>query len=289
LNTQFYINVDGFLYKEDEPVFKANNRAFKYGDALFETIRIIDGEPQFLEDHFIRLKKGMKILKMSSGNMSFNELKTQLVKLIEKNHIHKGGRIRLTVFRTGDGFYAPENEGKSYVIEAVPLENNSYTLNDKGLTIDVYSELKRHRNILSPIKTTNNIPHVLAGIYKNENGLDDCLVLNDQGRIVEALSSNVFLYKNNNLYTPSLEEGCMDGVMRKQVLKIAKEMNINVFEGMLNGSMLLQADEMFLTNAIVGVQWVASYGQKRYFNQATKEVLANLKESVKQHSEGDIR
>lgn len=276
MNTQIYINVDGFLYKEDEPVFKVSNRAFKYGDALFETIRIIDGEPQFIEDHFIRLKKGMKILKMRSGNISFKEIKAQIIKLVEKNHIRKGGRVRLTVFRTGEGYYAPENEDKSYVIEATHLGNDDYTLNEKGLVIDVYSDIKRNKNILSQIKTTNKIPNVLTGIYKNEMGLDDCIVLNDHGRIVEALSSNIFLYKNNNLYTPSLEEGCMDGVMRRQVLRIAKQLNINIFEGMLNGSMLLQADELFLTNAIAGIQWVATYGQKKYSNNATKEILLHL-------------
>jgi branched-chain amino acid aminotransferase len=279
LSTQLYINVDGFLYREDEPVFKSSNRAFKYGDALFETIRVIGGQPRFLEDHFMRLKKGMQILKMIPGGISFNELKDQIVKLIEKNHIKDGGRVRLTVFRSGGGLYAPENEGKSYLIEATPLKDHHYTLNEKGLSIDIYSDLKRHRNILSQIKTTNNIPNVLTGIYKNEKGLDDCIVLNDQGRIVEALSSNIFLYKNNNLYTPSIEEGCMDGVMRKQILKIAKEMNINVFEGMLNGSMLLQADEMFLTNAISGIQWVVSYREKRYFNKAAKLILEKLNAS----------
>ena len=280
MNTQIYINVDGFLYKEDEPVFKINNRAFKYGDALFETIRIIDGEPQFIEDHFVRLKKGMKILKMRSGNISFNVLKSQIIKLLEKNHIRKGGRVRLTVFRTGEGYYEPENEGKSYAIEAIPLENDIYTLNEKGLVIDVYSDIKRNKNLLSQIKTTNNIPYVLTGIYKKEMGLDDCLVLNDHGRIVEALSSNIFLYKNNNLYTPSLDEGCMDGVMRRQVLRIAKQLNINIFEGMLNGSMLLQADELFLTNAITGIQWVATYGQKRYSNNAIKDILLHLNQLV---------
>ena len=264
---------------EDEKVFTVKNRAFRYGDALFETIRVIDGQPRYLEDHFIRLKKGMAVLKMHSANISFNDLKEQIVKLIEKNHIKKGGRVRLTVFRSGDGLYTPENEGKSYVIEASPLKDNIYVLNENGLSIDVFNDLRRTRNILSQIKTTNNIPHVLTGIYKKENDLDDCIVLNDQARIVEALSSNIFLYKNNNLYTPSLDEGCMDGVMRKQVLLIAKEMNINVFEGMVNGSMLLQADEMFLTNAISGIQWVVSYRQKRYFNKATKEVLSHLNKS----------
>lgn len=280
MNIQLYINYDGFLYKEDEKVLTVKNRAFRYGDALFESIRVINGQPCFLEDHFIRLKKGMEVLKMTSTNISFDNLRGQIIKLIEKNHVRRGGRIRLTVFRSGDGLYTPENEGKSYVIEAIPLNDNKFVLNENGLSIDVYNDLRRHRNILSRIKTTNSIPHVLAGIYKKENDLDDCIILNDQGRIVEGLSSNIFLYKNNNLYTPSLDEGCIDGVMRKQVLRIAKELNINIFEGMLNGSMLLQADEMFLTNAIKGPQWVVSYRQKRYFNKATKEILEHLNLSV---------
>jgi len=281
LSNQLYINFNGFLYKEDEKVFTVNNRAFKYGDALFETIRIINGEPCFLEAHFMRLKKGMQVLKMHSGNISFNDLKDQIVLLIQKNHIKKGGRIRLTVFRSAEGLYTPEeNEGKSYVIEATPIKDDIYVLNEKGSKVDIYNELKIRRNVLSQIKTTNSLPHVLTGIYKRENNLDDCIVLNDQDRIVEAISSNIFLYKNNNLYTPSLDEGCMDGIMRKQVLKIAKKMNINVFEGMVNGSMLLQADELFLTNAIKGLEWVVSYRQKRYFNKATKSILEQLNELV---------
>ena len=122
MSTQLYINFNGFLYKEDEKVFTINNRAFKYGDALFETIRIINGKPCFLEDHFMRLKKGMKVLKMHSGKISFNDLRDQIIRLIEKNHIKKGGRIRVTVFRSADGLYTPEGEeGKSYVIEAYSL------------------------------------------------------------------------------------------------------------------------------------------------------------------------
>lgn len=276
-----YINFNGFLYKEGEKVFTVNNRAFKYGDALFETIRIINGQPCFLEDHFIRLKKGMKVLKMNAGTISFNQLKDQIIRLINKNRIKEGGRIRLTVFRSSEGFYLPEgDEGRSYLIEASPLKEHIYKLNEKGITVGVYDELKITRNVLAQIKTTNNIPNILAGIYKRENNLDDCIVLNDQDRIAEAISSNIFLYKNNNLYTPSLEEGCIDGIMRSQVLKIAKNLKINVFEGMINGSMLLQADELFLTNAIKGIEWVAAYHEKRYFNNATKEILDQLNNIV---------
>ena len=276
-----YINFNGFLYKEGEKVFTVNNRAFKYGDALFETIRIINGQPCFLEDHFKRIKKGMKVLKMNAGTISFNQLKDQIIRLINKNRIKEGGRIRLTVFRSSEGFYLPEgDEGRSYLIEASPLKEHIYKLNEKGITVGVYDELKITRNVLAQIKTTNNIPNILAGIYKRENNLDDCIVLNDQDRIAEAISSNIFLYKNNNLYTPSLEEGCIDGIMRSQVLKIAKNLKINVFEGMINGSMLLQADELFLTIAIKGIEWVAAYREKRYFNNATKEILDQLNNIV---------
>lgn len=281
MSTPYYINYNGFIYKDDEAIFTAKNRGFRYGDALFETIRVVNGKPCFLEDHFRRLKKGMETLKMKpGGNISFNDLKDQIEKLLAKNHVNKGGRIRLSVFRSADGFFAPKNQTKSYVIEAKPFDDNEYILNEKGLVIDTYNELRRCRNSLSQIKTTNNIPNVLAGIYKDENNLDECIMLNDLGRITEAISSNIFLYKNHNIYTPSLDEGCMDGVMRKQILKVAGEMNINIFEGMLNGSMLLQADEMFLTNAIRGIQWVGSYRQKRYFNKATKEILAKINELV---------
>lgn len=280
MSNKLYINLDGFLYEEDEPIFLVKNRGFRYGDALFESIRVVNGKACFIEDHFIRLKKGMEVLKMRSANISFKDLKLQIEKLIEKNQLNKGGRIRLSVFRTGDGLYTPENEGKSYVIEAKPFTDNLYELNEKGLKVDTYNEVRRYRNSLSHIKSTNCIPYVLAGIYKKENDLDDCIVLNDQGRIAEAVSSNIFLYKNHTLYTPSLDEGCMDGVMRKQILKVAKDLNINVFEGMLNGSMLLQADEMFLTNSIRGIQWVASYRQKRYYNKATKEILDKINSLV---------
>lgn len=287
MDVKRYINFNGFLYEEDEKVFTIKNRGWRYGDGLFETIRVIEGKPCHLEDHFLRLKKGMEILKMHSSSISFNDLIDQIEKLLEKNRITQGGRIRLTVYRSGQGLFTPENEGKSYVIEAKPLENNGYVLNEKGLNIDIYNEIRRVRNVLSPIKTTNNIPHVLSAIYKKENSLDDCIILNEQGRIVEAISSNIFLYKNNNLYTPSIDEGCMNGVMRKQIIKMAKTMNINVFEGIINGSMLLQADELFLTNAITGPKWVSSYRQKRFFNKMTKEIVDCLNQSVsiQQHSE----
>lgn len=275
-----YINYDGFLYEEEEKVFTIDNRAFKYGDAVFETIRVINGVPVFVKDHFARLKKGMDLLRMNAIPLTFEELHEQILHLIKKNNIKKGGRVRITVFRVGEGLYTPKNDTKSYVIEAIPISKNLYELNEKGLSIDLYTDIRVHPTVLTQIKTTNKIPNVLTGIYKTENNLDDCLMVNQNNHIVEAISSNVFLYKNNTLYTPSLSEGCIDGITRKHIIEVAQIMGVNVIEGTVTGSMLLQADELFLTNSIAGIKWVSHYRSKQYTNQATKEILKKFNEVV---------
>ncbi|MCB9359702.1 MAG: aminotransferase class IV [Flavobacteriales bacterium] len=275
-----YINYNGKLYLSEERIFTINNRAFKYGDALFETIRVINGKLCFVDDHFKRLMQGEELLKMKPCDISSHEIISQIEELIVKNNITEGGRVRLTVFRDADGFYQPSNEKKAYVIEAKPIDNNYFELNAKGFKIDIYNEQRRSTSKFSNIKTTNSLPQILAGIYSKENELDECLMLNKHGRIAEATSSNVFLYKNNNIYTPSLDEGCVDGVMRKQILKIAEKLNINIFEGMVNGSMLLQADELFLTNAVKGIQWVEFFKDKQYTNETIQQIITELNQMV---------
>ena len=118
MSATIYINYNGFLYEENEKIFTIKNRGFRYGDALFETIRIINGQPCNLEDHFTRLKKGMGVLKMRSAKMSFINIEEQIIKLIEKNRIKKGGKIRLSLFRSGEGLYTPEND---IISEYLPL------------------------------------------------------------------------------------------------------------------------------------------------------------------------
>lgn len=275
-----HINLDGFLYDEEEKIFSINNRAFKFGDAVFETIRVINGKPVFIDDHFERLKKGMDVLRMKNIPLTFDKLKEQIEHLILKNNIKKGGRVRITVFRVSEGLYTPKNDTKSYVIEAIPIAENLFELNNKGLTIDIYNEIVLFKTPLSQIKTTNKIPNILTGIYKTENNLGDCLLINQHNRIVEAISSNVFLYKNNTLYTPAIDEGCIAGITRKKIIEVAQKMNINVIEGMITASMLLQADELFLTNSIAGIKWVETYRSRNYTNETTLKILVNFNKLV---------
>ncbi|MCC7331415.1 MAG: aminotransferase class IV [Flavobacteriales bacterium] len=275
-----YIIFNGKLLSNTEKIFSVNNRAFKYGDALFETIRIIDGKLCFLNDHFERLKKGMKYLQMKSDSFCFEKAANEMLELINKNKIKEGGRLRITLFREADGFYVPLNQSTGYVIEVKSIDINQYQLNKEGLKIDLYNQYQRQASRLSNIKTTNAIPQILAGTFCIDNKLDDCIIVNEHQRLVETTSSNIFLYKKNSIYTPSLDEGCMDGILRKQILKIAEKNRINIFEGTLNANLLLQTDEVFLTNVVRGVQWVKSYKEKTYTNEAALKFVDEINKYI---------
>lgn len=275
------INLNGKLYDSSEPIFGVNNRAFRYGDALFESIRVVNGKPCFIEDHFKRLKEGMKLLKMlPSSSFTYQDFSQQIEELIKENNITEGGRVRITVFRNEGGFYIPKTNEKSYLIEANEFTHNEYTLNSKGLAVDTYSEILKPKTSLSKIKSCNSLQYVLAGIYAKEKKLDECLLMNENNRICESISANVFLYKSGSLYTPALEEGCVAGVMRRQIIDVAKDLKINVFEATISIGNLLYADELFLSNATKGIQWVGSFRQKRYFNDTCKAIVAALNQKV---------
>lgn len=278
---QPHINHNGNFILADAPVVTANNRSFRYGDALFESIRIANYNPQFLKEHLQRLFNGMNVLKMEM-NPLFNEvfLEHAILELAQKNNVTSDGRVRMTVYRNDGGFYTPDNNKVSYILEVYPVETQGYVLNQKGLTVDLYTEFKKTQNALSSIKSANSAIYVMAGIHKTEAQLDECLLLNDKHHIIEAITSNIFAVKNGVLYTPPIADGCVDGVMRKKIIEIAKENKIAVYEISVMQNVLLGADELFLTNTINGIRWVVAYKQKRYFNNTSKKLVEKLNELV---------
>ena len=151
-----------------------------------------------------------------------------------------------------------------------------YQLNQKGLVLGIYDEIRKPKNMLAEIKSANALLFVLAGIHKNKYHFDDCLLLNEQGNIIEATSSNVFLVKGNQLFTPPLEDACLPGIMRSLLLSIAEEAEIEVKQLSISIADLEVADEVFLTNAVSGIRWVLGYGPKRYFNQKAKFLIQKI-------------
>jgi len=266
-----FINFNGNILPSDQQIFSVNNRGFRYGDGVFESMRYMNGVLKFPDLHIDRVQKGMKVLKLD--NSSYIDswfLREKVDELARRNKTGPGARFRLTVFRDTEGLYSPVSNKMAYVLESQKMEDSQYSFNKKGLIIDIYDELTKPVNILANLKTCNSLVYVLAGIYKNQNALDEVLILNQHGFLCESMSSNVFVVYDKKLYTPSLNEGCIGGVMRQVVMRLAKENGIELVEAQINPEILYEADEVFLTNASKGIQWVMGYNNKRYFNEVSR-------------------
>ena len=272
-----YICLNGKMTPAGEPSLFHTNRAFSYGDALFETIHGNGTRLQFFDDHYHRLESGMSFLGMEMNpDLEKERLESVIIKLLNKNHLYGGVRIRLSVFRNNGGFYTPVTNSCSFLVETLPLPHDHYHINENGLKTTVFKTLRKQPDKLSNLKTANSLLYIKAGLFRIHSGMDDCFILNTQNRVAECISSNIFLMKNGTLMTPALSEGCVDGIMRKQVIRIAEKENIKCLEIQLSENDLISADECFLTNAISGIRWVVAYGQKRYFSKTARRLILSL-------------
>lgn len=259
--------LNGHLISIYEPCVPFTNRAFRYGDALFESIRVCNGKIMFLKEHLTRLKLGMTVLRMNlPAEFTSDNLGEMIHELLRQNDNLPHARVRLTVFRNGEGYYAPESNDISFLIESTPMEG-PYELNKKGLWVDIFADIKKPINKLSNIKSANSLLYVMAGIAKQSMKLDECFLINENGTICEAISSNVFVVKNGTLFTSPLSEGCVAGIMRKQIMNMATENKILTFESPITMYTLLNGDEVFLTSSIKGVQWIGQYKDRFYTNK----------------------
>lgn len=268
---------NGEFYSDNTALFSADNRAFRYGDSLFETLHTNGTQIQFLEEHLERLQLGMKQLSMEIPENFHETIEKNITKLITKNKSFLGTRIRLSVFRNSGGLYTPTTNSISYLIESSKLDEPKYFLNKKGLKIGLFDSYKKTSNSLSAFKTGNSLPFILAGLHKEEMKWDDCLLINERQNLVESVSSNLFVVKDGVLFTPSVESGAVNGIMREQIIQIALSLGITVYDDcIIKPEQLEEADEIFLSNAIVGIRWVVAYEERRYFNRSAKTLIEEL-------------
>lgn len=277
-----FISYNNQLISKDTPLFTIANRSFCYGDGFFESIRITGSEMPFIKNHFERIKETASILEINlPANLTVESLQASVKELCDKNGIQKEGRARINFYRNEGGLYAPESNTSSVIIDVMPYQSNQgFELNAKGLKVDLYQKIKKPCNVLSSIKTCNSLLYVLAGKYKLDNDMEECVILNDKHNVCEFTSSNLFIVINGVLYTPAITEGCIHGVMRKVILDLAAKARIYVYETELKPNDLIRADEIFLTNAVQGIQWVGAYKAKRYFNKVSKTLIDALNEHV---------
>jgi len=259
------INHNGDLISANVPVFAIDNRAFRYGDGLFESIRIIKGEIPLYHLHYPRLVHACEMLKLELDK-KFNAeyFRRQIMKIAEAKGLTDNSRARLSIFRTAGGYYLPKSSKAEFIIEIRPLTEKGFELNDRGFKIDLYSEVEKPVSKLSTFKTCNALIYVLAALHRQEHGLDDCMLINLKSRIIESIDSNIFIVKDGVVHTPPLAEGCVAGIMRDYILQLMTKMKMEHVETPLTLEHVFTADEMFLTNAIHGLKWVGEYKSKKY-------------------------
>ncbi len=273
------INLNGNLIEEEEAKLSVLNRGFAYGDAVFETIRIISGKIMFWEDHYFRLMASMRIMRMEiPSNFSPEYLEEILQNLIKANELETSpARIRFSVYRKQGGYYTPDSLDVGYVITTEALANSFYLLNEGTYEIELFKDHYINSGLLSTIKSNNRAVNVLGSIFARENNYQNCLILNENKNVVEGLNGNIFLVKDNTIKTPPLTDGALNGIIRKQLLNVIKQIpGYTLLEASISPFELQKADELFITNIAVGIQPVSKYRKKDFANKTARELLSKL-------------
>ncbi|TBW29045.1 aminotransferase class IV [Gramella sp. KN1008] len=273
------INLNGKIVKEEEAKISVLNRGFAYGDSVFETIRAVNGKLMFWEDHYFRLMASMRIMRMEiPSTFSPEFLEKDIKEILEANGLSDSpARIRFAVYRLHGGYYTPATREIGYVITTEPMDNAFYLLNEEPYEIELFKDHYVNSGLLSTIKSNNRAVNVLGSIFSMENGYANCLLLNEKKSVVEALNGNIFLVKGNEIKTPPLADGALNGIIRKQLINILeKTSEYSLKEDSISPFELQKADELFITNVAVGIQPVSKYRKKQFENKAAKTLLSKL-------------
>lgn len=273
------INLDGKIVKEEDAKLSVLNRGFAYGDSVFETIRVISGKIMFWEDHYFRLMASMRIMRMEiPSSFSPEFLENEIKEIIEANKLSTSpARIRFAIYRLQGGYYTPATREIGYVISVEPMDNSFYLFNDEPYEIELFKDHYVNSGLLSTIKSNNRAVNVLGSIYARENDYDNCLLLNEKKSVVEALNGNIFLVKENTIKTPPINDGALNGIIRKQLVNILKKTDeYTLEETSISPFELQKADELFITNVAQGIQPVSKYRKKEFDNKVSRDLLSKL-------------
>jgi branched-chain amino acid aminotransferase len=267
-----FICFNGDFLPAEQPLFTVANRSFRYGDGVFETIKIYNEKILLHQFHYDRLLLGLKILQIDH-DLTSPDLSSHILQLCKRNNCSESARVRLAVYRNAKG-------KAEFVIEALPLSNNINKWNEKGLNIDLYPYARKNADAFSNLKTASFLPYVLAELFAKERGLDDAVVLNAFNNIADSSKANIFLIKKKEILTPAMHQGCVSGVMRRFLLDELKKNGYRTHQQEVSEQQLFEADEVFLTNSIYDIRWVQRYRDKTYSYEQSfsiyKKIIAPL-------------
>ena len=259
-----YLNLNGKITIIANAIIPVDNGAFRYGYGLYETMMVENGAIRFKEYHWDRLFAGLKQLYFDiPAFMTPQWLEEEVMFVVKKNMTERLCRVRMQMFAGQGGLYSADNNHPGYIIECLPLDNEMLKFNENGLVVGIATELNKSMDTLSNLKSCNALIYAMGARQSREHKWNDALISNTDGNIIESILANIFWIKNKVVHTPPLSDGCVAGVMRRHVIHTLG----NVKEKSLSPAELLEADEVFLTNAIKKMRWVGRLGDKQYGNK----------------------
>jgi branched-chain amino acid aminotransferase len=269
------INFNGRLIEADALLVNGQNRSLRFGDGLFETMFWNGSDIRNIDYHLDRLFRGLGILGFNTRDgFTTGFISREIRLLCEKNTGGTRARVRLTVFRKAGPLLMPSDDHPEFFVETSGLPE----YREHELRMGLYTEEKKSTGVLSNLKTNNFLLYVMARRFAHEQGWDDALILNSRDRICEACSSNVFGIKDNIVYTPSLKEGCVAGTRRRELLERIPSLGLTCRETEISPDMMMDMEEIFLTNAVRGMQAVSWYCGKTYGQKTVSQMIKELGE-----------
>ena len=259
-----------------------NNRGFLFGDAIFETIKVNGTKILFLEDHYLRLMASMRICRMEIPmNFTMEFMEEEILKLIVLQANKVSNRIRFSVFRNAEGYYNPASNDVQFIITCSELASDTYVFSSTTYEVELFKDFHISKHLLATLKTNNKMINVVASIFAKENNFQNCLLINEDKNVVEATNGTIFMKMGNQIITPPITDGCLNGIMRKQVIAIVAKMDgYEMIEKSISPFDLQKADELFISNVIMGIQPITKYRKKEFTSEVAKEITNVLNVSI---------
>lgn len=256
---------NGKLVDENLPVVTASSRGLRYGDGLFETMRIAENKLLNASAHFTRLFHGMDLLGFEYPvSFSAAYLESQALALATQNAHLKSARVRLTIYRGEGGVADPESNLPNWLIQTTAIAPLSPQLPESGLTIGFFRDARKTADLYSSLKSNNFLAYLMAAQFAKKANLDDAILMNPYDRVADTTIANIFWAEGNRIFTIPLSEGPIAGTARARLIQILKEKEIVVEETAADSERILAADAVFLTNAVTGIRWVASIEHRNF-------------------------
>lgn len=260
-----YINWNGKIVEKDKFHISPDNRSFRYGDGFFETMKIVNNNILLAGFHFTRFFSSLQLLSFDVPVLFTQEYFTeQIQNLLKKNKHSSLARVRMMIYRGNGGLFDPENLHPNFVIQTWPLQETINELNTNGLDIDIYTEARKVCDSFSMVKSNNYLSYAMAALWAKKNKLNDCVLLNPYNNICDSVIANIFIVQDNVIKTPAITQGCVNGVARSYLVECCKKNNIAISETIISVQDMLDASEVFLTNAVAGIRWVKQLGERMY-------------------------